>query len=612
MQLLTSFSLAQAKTGTGKTIGFLLPVIQRILEASVERPLYVPTRNRRLNPRNAEGRTDIRAIVISPTRELAEQIYKDAVRLTHKTSIRVQLAVGGTRKQEALMKTWNEGCHLLVATPGRLNDLLTDPQAHITAPNCQMLVLDEADNLLDQGFSDAIQDISKMLPKQRQTLAFSATVPQRVMAVMRRTLKPGFKFARMVDPNEEPTHARIPQHLITVRSFENLFPALLETCLKEIAHHNANPELGPFKAIVFFPTVKVAIMAHEVFRRIPSRPHPLYPTKMIEIHSGLTQSQRTRAAEHFRQAESAVLFSSDVTARGMDFPGVTHVIQIGAPKNAEQYVHRLGRTGRAGKDGKGFLIISELEMKYAAQELHGLPIKKHGGSSTAQLDLSKEAELPKSTVDILTHLSGGYQASDPALFKDTYRAMIGYYGHVREKGKLIESLNSWALHGAGYEVPAVSSMLVEKMGLRGVPGLVVGAKSFSGLPSAGDRGRGFGDRSRSSGGGFGGRSQSSGGFERRSFGNRDRDGGDREGGFRSRSFEGGDMERGFRPRSFDGGDRQGGFRSRSADGGFARRSFGDRDGGDRRSSEGYQDRPRRSSGPQESAPWMGRGRQGRR
>jgi superfamily II DNA/RNA helicase len=188
--LLTSNSVAQARTGTGKTLGFLLPTIQNILRANPE--LAHRQRYSRARP------SDIRAIIISPTRELAEQIAVEADKLCYATDLRVQVAVGGSNKRMMLNKMQREGCHLLVATPGRLNDLLTDPYSGVRADKTTTLVLDEADRLLDDGFSTEIEAIIDLLPNRdhvdRQTLLFSATMPREVMHLVRRTLKPNFHF----------------------------------------------------------------------------------------------------------------------------------------------------------------------------------------------------------------------------------------------------------------------------------------------------------------------------------------------------------------------------------------------------------------------------------
>ncbi|KAK5009164.1 hypothetical protein LTR39_004995, partial [Cryomyces antarcticus] len=222
--------IAQAKTGTGKTLGFLLPVLQNIL--SVE-----PSLAERSGRMRSSG-SDIRAIIISPTRELAEQIAVEARRLTRNTSVIVQTAVGGSAKAAGLRNIQRMGCHILVGTPGRLNDILSDRDSGVQAPKLSALVLDEADRLLDAGFWEEISNIINLLPsrreRDRQTLMFSATVPNEVIKLVRETLKPGYQYVKTVDDGEEPTHERVPQRYVTAGGFENLLPTLYELCLREI------------------------------------------------------------------------------------------------------------------------------------------------------------------------------------------------------------------------------------------------------------------------------------------------------------------------------------------------------------------------------------------
>ena len=182
-------------------MAFLLPLVQRIL---VENPdLAYPSRVR-------ASAHDIRGIIISPTRELAEQIAVEAERICRNTGIKVQRAVGGTQKQYMLTQTRRDGCHLIVATPGRLHDLLTDYNSGVSANQLNALVLDEADRLLDQGFYDSIRDIVRCLPdtntRPRQTMLFSATITNSVVDLVRNMMRSDFKFAQCVDPNDDLTH----------------------------------------------------------------------------------------------------------------------------------------------------------------------------------------------------------------------------------------------------------------------------------------------------------------------------------------------------------------------------------------------------------------------
>lgn len=329
---------------------------------------------------------DIRAIIISPTRELAEQIGEEARRLCRHTGVVVQTAVGGMNKSAMLRKTRFEGCHLLVGTPGRLNDLLSDDYSGIDAPNLAALCLDEADRMLDVGFDRELRDIVDRLPNRRevprQTLLFSATIPKDVVSLARTYVDANnFQFVQTINPDEAPTHEKVPQHIVPVPGFEHWLPAMLEIVQKAQAGEHGG---DPFKAITFFNNTDTVKMVGELFEYLP-RYLPEIPPVYV-IHSGLDQRQRTRAADSFRRARTGILVSTDVTARGMDFPNVTHVIQYGVPPARDQYIHRIGRTGRANKSGQAWLIVRKDEIPDARSVLPGLPIKRNDTLETTKVD----------------------------------------------------------------------------------------------------------------------------------------------------------------------------------------------------------------------------------
>lgn len=408
--------VAQAKTGTGKTLAFLIPVIQRIINKHPD--LAYPGRVR-------ADATDISAIIMSPTRELAEQIGKEARMLCNSTGIIVQTAVGGTQKNRMLMEARNRGCHLLVATPGRLNDLLSTPNSGIAAPNLAALVLDEADRMLDVGFSQELEQIVRQLPSRkevpRQTLMFSATVPRDVISLARTYIDgKNFEFVQTVDPNEALTHERIPQNIIPVNGYENIHPTMLEFFKREIEKSKQEGKM-PFKAVVFLSTTAFVRLTSGVFNELRRRDSSL--PRMFTIHSKLTQAGRTHAAESFRRSESSILFSSDVTARGMDFPNVTHVIQVGVPPDREQYIHRLGRTGRAGKDGEGWIITAQAEIPVLRKILVDLPISRQDGFASAGYDLGKKEDPERPA--FVTEVGEVYKSVPGNMLAETYMSFFG-------------------------------------------------------------------------------------------------------------------------------------------------------------------------------------------
>lgn len=378
-----------------------------------------------------------------------------------------------------LQKMRREGCHVLVGTPGRLNDLLSDQYSGVRAPRLSALVLDEADRLLDQGFAPEIESIQRQLPDRaevdRQTLLFSATVPQGVMQIVRETAKPNYKYVRTVQEGEQQTHERVPQKLVKLAGFENSMAALVELAKREIEREGSRP----FKAIIYFNASAEVKLASSVLRNLRSlttsevaQQHPLYPAMIFEIHAKLSQPMRTRAADRFRRAKSAILLSTDVTARGMDFPDVTHVIQIGLPPSRESYIHRLGRTGRAGKEGEGWLFVTDLEHREGRPILRGLPLGLDSSVQTANVDMSKDASLPETTANILTQVINASQLGDPMEKLEAYKSALGSYGWLDKKQELIDLMNNRARYCWGMEMPPpIPSILVNKLGLRRIHGI---------------------------------------------------------------------------------------------------------------------------------------------
>ncbi|KAI0152363.1 DEAD-domain-containing protein [Hypoxylon sp. NC0597] len=463
--------VAQARTGTGKTLGFLIPVFQRVL--AVEPALATP-HNRRM-----ASAGDIRAIILSPTRELAEQIGVEAKKLARHTGLIVQTAVGGTQKREALYRMRREGCHILIATPGRLQDILSDPNTGVSAPNLQAMVLDEADRMLDVGFADAIRDILDLLPPReqvdRQTLLFSATIPRDVVHLAKNMVKTdNFEFVQTISPDETPTHERVPQHLAPVKSYENWFPAILEIAEQAMTRAQQDPEALPFKAIIFFSNTATVEFANRVFRNtyLYNRDSGL---RILDIHSKLTQAQRTRNADAFRRAQSGILISSDVTARGMDFPNVSHVIQVGLPPDRDQYIHRVGRTGRAGAPGEGWLILAEDEIPEARRRLPGLPIKPNRSLKTAEHTVGQDEPSPEVS-KYFEEVSKAYQSVPPESFKAVYHALLGQkFGRYLQAQDVVQLLNNWCQNGLGWsEPPLIAPRVLQNRGLSNVPGINVG------------------------------------------------------------------------------------------------------------------------------------------
>ncbi|KAK5133619.1 hypothetical protein LTR08_007567 [Meristemomyces frigidus] len=578
--------IAQAKTGTGKTLAFLLPTLQNILTVD---PQLAEANNSRRGPRTTAD--DIRALIISPTRELAEQIAEEAKKLVKGTGVIVQTAVGGTQKRAGLQAIQRQGCHILVGTPGRLKDILSDPYTRVEAPDLSAMVFDEADRLLDQGFWPEIQEIMRLLPtaaeKNRQTMMFSATVPREVVDLVRSTLKPGFQFVKTVRDDEEPTHARVPQRIVTANGFENKLPALVELIGRSV-EAGKQPGGRPFKAIVYYNSTAEVALASTVLKGLKTpgtqlgedgnsfgRPgslgtHPWAACRVFDIHAKLGQGQRTAAAESFRRCESGILVSSDVTARGMDFPNVTHVIQMAVPPSRDQYIHRIGRTARAGKEGESWLIVSPEELDEMHTRLNRLPLQKDTSLVTAGLDLTREGQVPASAGGVLEMLRLAMRGVPNAEKFKAYQALLGVYTWLGNKRALVAAMNNLATFGWGLrEPPTIGAGLASKLGISRIPGVRIG-----GPPSGSEEGGFGGGRGGFGGGrgGFGGRDGGRGGGREGGFENR----GGREGGFGDRGGrEGGFGERSSGDRGGFGGGSRGGYRDQG-EGGYR---GGDREGG---------------------------------
>ncbi|KAG8851087.1 hypothetical protein FRB91_008483 [Serendipita sp. 411] len=380
--------MARAKTGTGKTIAFLLPAIQRyLLEA---------------NPRH--GQPSI--LVISPTRELAGQIQKEAQKVIGNSPWTSCTAVGGTNV-DTEAKRISTGCHLLVATPGRLLDHLQNGNLAERMGNLRCLVLDEADRLLDQGFRRELEKIASFLPDKssRQTLLFSATISEEVKNIANVYMQSERHFISTVKETDESTHSHVDQQYLIINDEWHL--PLLAKLVSDSAQ--ANPRS---KIICFFTTARATALACAVLQNL-ELPIPVY-----EIHSRKSQPARERAIKEFTNARSAILLSSDVTARGIDIPGVTQVIQVGMPANAEQYIHRLGRTARAGSDGSGLLILAPWEQRFLADRaMTDLPLQ----------ELAQGEEMSKMLGEYRERVDHAMSSVDEKTRSGAYQAMLGYY-----------------------------------------------------------------------------------------------------------------------------------------------------------------------------------------
>ncbi len=303
--------LGLAQTGTGKTAAFVLPLLQRLL---------------------AGPRKKVRALIVAPTRELAEQIHGDITRLAAKTGLKSATIYGGVGKHPQVIKV-RAGVEIIVACPGRLLDHLRD--GNIKLNQVETLVLDEADHLFDMGFLPDIRRIMQHLPKERQTLLFSATMPSEVRHLAEDVLTdPALVQINHEKPTETVTHLLFPVE-------QSRKTALLKNLL-------AREEFAT--ALVFTRTKH---KAKNVARQLEAAGFPA-----TSIQGNLSQAKRQQAMDGFRQGTFKILVATDIAARGIDVKGISHVINYDVPDTVAAYTHRIGRTGRASLTGDAVTFAS--------------------------------------------------------------------------------------------------------------------------------------------------------------------------------------------------------------------------------------------------------------
>ena len=309
--------IGQAKTGTGKTLAFGIPVIERVIA-----------------PNDPDWQTlanqgDPQVLIVVPTRELCVQVTKDIEELSFNRGIRT-LAVYGGRAFEPQIEALQGGVEIVVGTPGRLLDLYR--QGQLKLKNVSRVVLDEADEMLDLGFLPDVEKIFTSTPARQQTMLFSATMPGDIIALARRFMNQPVHIRTQDNEDEGAVVSRIKQHVIRAHAMDKI------EMLARILQADGR---GP--TIVFCRTKRTAQKtSDELVER---------GFKAATIHGDLGQSAREKALNDFKAGKSDVLIATDVAARGIDIDGITHVINYQCPEDDKTYVHRIGRTARAGADG---------------------------------------------------------------------------------------------------------------------------------------------------------------------------------------------------------------------------------------------------------------------
>jgi ATP-dependent RNA helicase RhlE len=323
--------LGVAQTGTGKTMAFLLPSMQQMLR---DGPAKGPA-----------------MLVLAPTRELALQIAEEARRLSQYTRLRIAAVYGGAplpNQAQAL----RQGVDLVVATPGRLMDHLQ--RRNVRFDGLRILVLDEADRMLDMGFLPDIDTIVRQLPEVRQTLLFSATMPAAIQSLTYRYMR---KPLRVEVENARPPEA-LRQQVYPVP--KHLKAALLTALVKERAVESA---------LVFTRTKQDADIVARKLREAG--------LSVAEIHGSFHQRERIRALEQFRLGKARILVATNIAARGLDIEGISHVINYDPPEEAEDYIHRVGRTARVEASGVAWTLVTpdDEPLLYGIEHLLGKKIE---------------------------------------------------------------------------------------------------------------------------------------------------------------------------------------------------------------------------------------------
>ncbi len=317
--------MGAAQTGTGKTAAFTVPILHRLM----------PHANTSASP----ARHPVRALILAPTRELADQVGESLKRYSAKTPLRAAVVFGGVDiapQRDALRR----GCEVLVATPGRLLDHVE--QKNVNLSQVQLLVLDEADRMLDMGFLPDLERIMRLLPPARQTLLFSATFSNEIRKLGRTYLK-------------QPVEIEVAARNATAETVTQIAYQMSADAKRAAVVHLVKSR--NLRQVIVFSNTKIgtARLARQL---------ELDGVRAESIHGDKTQADRMKALEAFKAGELEVLVATDVAARGLDVAGVPCVINYDLPYNAEDYVHRIGRTGRAGASGEAIALFTADEEKF--------------------------------------------------------------------------------------------------------------------------------------------------------------------------------------------------------------------------------------------------------
>ncbi|WP_244308828.1 DEAD/DEAH box helicase, partial [Streptomyces monomycini] len=364
--------IGQAKTGTGKTLGFGLPLLERVtVPADVEAGRAKP-----------EQLTEApQALVVVPTRELCQQVTNDLLTAGKVRNVRV-LSIYGGRAYEPQVEALKKGVDVVVGTPGRLLDLAGQKKLNLS--HVKALVLDEADEMLDLGFLPDVERIINMLPARRQTMLFSATMPGAVIGLARRYMSQPTHIRAAAPDDEGQTVANIKQHVFRAHSMDK--PEMVSRILQSN---------GRGLAMIFCRTKRTAAdIADQLARR---------GFASGAVHGDLGQGAREQALRAFRNGKVDVLVCTDVAARGIDVEGVTHVVNYQSPEDEKTYLHRIGRTGRAGAKGIAITLVDwdDIPRWKLINKALDLPFDEPEETYSTSAHLYELLEIPEGTTGVL-------------------------------------------------------------------------------------------------------------------------------------------------------------------------------------------------------------------
>ncbi|MFC7783254.1 DEAD/DEAH box helicase [Rossellomorea sp. GCM10028870] len=335
-------AIGQSQTGTGKTHSYLLPIIEKVTADSEQ----------------------VQAVITAPTRELAQQIYQEVLKITKDSNIVSRCFIGGTDKQRTIEKLKTQP-HIVVGTPGRINDLVKDQALFVHTAS--ILVIDEADLMLDMGFIEDVDQIAAKMPEKLQMLVFSATIPEKLKPFLKKYM-------------ENPQYAHVEPEQLSAKNIQHVIVPLKSRDKINLLY-NILVEINPYLGIVFTNTKQ---KADEVADALIAK-----GLKVGRIHGDLSPRERKKMMKQTRNLDYQYIVATDLAARGIDIEGVSHIINFELPQDLDFYVHRSGRTARAGNTGIAYTI-------YTPSDEDALNRLEKLGISFAHQDIKKGewSELP--------------------------------------------------------------------------------------------------------------------------------------------------------------------------------------------------------------------------